>query len=340
MIDNFKQCVENAEKILITSHTSPDPDAAASLLLLGTALQINFPNKKIEVALEDEPQGLNFLTGYEHIKFQPLAPTVLEFTPNLFIMVDAMSVSRCTRKGEEAIKKYLKQSGAKTVIIDHHQKTNIETANVALVTESVAAVQDIYELLFDQLNLKKPRGYAQTTMTGLYSDSGGFAYADPHHEKTLKLASDLISAGANIEQIKNQLYQYSEDQMRVIGELAVNITHEDDYTYTFISDEFAEKWQELDKPIDALHMACKQFINEYIRNVGGRQWGFLVYSDPLEGENFYSVSLRSVANAKNVAEIAAKLEGGGHKPAAGGKVHAKNVQEALEKVRAAIAQSA
>jgi nanoRNase/pAp phosphatase (c-di-AMP/oligoRNAs hydrolase) len=51
----------------------------------------------------------------------------------------------------------------------------------------------------------------------------------------------------------------------------------------------------------------------------------------------YSVSLRSVGGVEDVSAIARRLDdGGGHKPAAGGRVKANSVQEAISKVKEAI----
>lgn len=339
MNDKFKKIIDDADRILITSHVSPDPDAIASILLLGTTLQLNFPDKKVQMASEEEPKGLNFLNGYNQVKFMPVAETVGEFKPDLFIMVDANNFERCSRKGGQKIKDYVTKNSVKTAIIDHHQPDDKDETDYYLNSSAPSSVQEVYALCFEKLKLKKPEGYAQTTMLGLYSDTGGFIYSNPGYQQTFELVSELVAAGADIEATKNRLNQYSEDQMRVIGELAVNTTHENDFTYAFISDEFAEKWQEYDKPIAALHMACKQFIDSYIRNIDGRAWGFLVYPDPLEGKDYYSVSLRSAGEAMDVSEIARKLNGGGHKPAAGAKVQANNVEEAVNKVKEAINQN-
>jgi len=80
-IDKFMQLVESSQRILITSHISPDPDAISSVLLLGTTLGQNYPNKQIGMALEEEPQGLDFLSGYKDIKFGLLAEKVSGFKP-------------------------------------------------------------------------------------------------------------------------------------------------------------------------------------------------------------------------------------------------------------------
>ncbi|MGA3150179.1 MAG: DHH family phosphoesterase [Candidatus Saccharimonadales bacterium] len=336
MIDKFKQYIDTAERILITSHISPDPDATASVLLLGTTLQLNFPDKKIRMVLEEKPEGLDFLNGYDQLIFSNITQNIEQFKPDLIILVDANSFERCSRHDGQQAREYALKNRVKTAIIDHHEPDGKDKVDCYLNSGNPATVQEVYELCFNEMNLKKPQGYAVTTMLGLYADTGGFTYDNPRYAQTFKLAAELIAAGAVIEEIKNHLNQYSGDQMKVISELANNVTGEAGYSYSFINDEFVENWQRSGKPLASLHMATKPFLDEYIRNIDGRKWGFLVYLDLLDGEHTYSVSLRSLGGVKDVSKIATKFSGGGHRPAAGGKVQANNVEEAIEKVKAAI----
>src|SRR3990167_6708659 len=72
-VEEFKQLLVSSKKILVTSHISPDPDAVCSTLLLGTALKTNYPDKNTEMVLEEHPaKALDFLDGYQQIKFQLL----------------------------------------------------------------------------------------------------------------------------------------------------------------------------------------------------------------------------------------------------------------------------
>src|SRR5437868_1046243 len=96
-VNKFKNLIEESSRILITSHTSPDPDALASLLLMGTTMMLNFPDKKVVMVLEEQPSGLDFLNNYQQIKFAPLNEQVNHFTPDLFIIVDANSYRRVSR---------------------------------------------------------------------------------------------------------------------------------------------------------------------------------------------------------------------------------------------------
>lgn len=339
MHEQLAQLIQSAKKILITSHTAPDPDAVCSALLMGATLTKNYPDKSVVVNLEEKPsRSLDFLPGYEILKFGSLLQQVQEYSPDLLIIVDANRYDRCTRLDGNALNKYVSEHKdvLKTIIIDHHEPDDKDQADLYINQGNPAATQDVYELCFDQLGLEKPDGYEVIAMLGIIADTARFKYTNPRHRETFKVVSELLDAGASIEQLENKLNQYTEDQMKALAELAANLTSASDYSYAFISDDFAKNWQEQGKAIEDFKVGCEIFTNDFIRNVDSRAWGFVIYQDLSAGQEVYGVSLRSVGPAKDVAAIALKLGGGGHKAAAGAKIKAGSVQEALELVKNAI----
>jgi len=336
MIEKFRNLIEQAEKILVITHVGPDPDAFTSLLLMGTTLKKNYPNKQIMMSSEEQTGDLSPLTGYQDIKQQRLEEAIDNFSPQLIIMVDSMNFKRCTRKDAGVISHKVKQQGINLVIIDHHERTDVEDNAVYINNDGPAAVQEVYETLFMDMGLQKPEGYAQTTMLGLYSDSGGFINNNPRFNDTMDLAKELTAAGANLELVNNLLSRHSFDEMSAIGELANNLGFQDDYNYSFISDEFTKRWEDDGKDFEELKLGVSAFVNLYIRNIGERRWGFVIYKDLAAGDGIYGVSFRSISGTKNVALIANSLGGGGHIPAAGAKIQASSVKDALEQVQKAI----
>jgi phosphoesterase RecJ-like protein len=333
-ISKLKELLDKSNRILITSHISPDPDSVSSMLLLGTTLELNYPDKQINMVSEELPEDLEFMAGYEKLRKQPLAEAVQ--ATDLVFIVDAMHFGRCTRTNAEEVSKYVKERAIPVVVLDHHEPVGVEE-NVLYFNQGYpAAVQEVYEVLYHELDLRRPEGYAETTMTGLYSDTGGFAYLNDSYKDTLTLIGELLDTGVKIELIRNKLNQYTEDQMKVVGELAQNLTNESGYSYSYISDEFVNKWLESGKEGRSLNVGSKIFLNNFIRNIAGRPWGFVTFRDPLLEDSYFSVSLRSVGGKPDVSQIAGKLNGGGHKAASGGKVQASSVDEAITKIKEAI----
>jgi len=196
---------------------------------------------------------------------------------------------------------------------------------------------DVYEICFKNLSLEQSPDAAMTAMTGFYADTGGFIYVKAGGQKKMfAFAEELVSNGADIEYIKNKLESYTEADMSVLSELAANVKAGENYTYSYLSDEFIQHWQERGNSNLQLQRPTNNFLNAYIRNISGRKWGFIVYKNLAQGENMYSASFRSQGGKPDVSLFAVKLGGGGHKPAAGAKFEAELIDEAIQKVKNAI----
>lgn len=338
-ITKFKQLIDASSKVIITSHISPDPDALASVLLLGTTLKLNFADKQIQMVLEEKPASdLSFLEGYDQVQFKQLLQSVDNFKPNLLIMVDAMNLERCCRNDGQAVREALKTMGTKTAIIDHHEKVDADQADFYYNQDSPACAEDIYDLAFKQLGFNKPHGYAQTTLLGIITDTARFKYNNPQYKATFGIVSELLDSGASIEELENRIQRYNHQQMTVFANLAKNITDSGKgYTYTFIDDDFDLPGQTQEMKISSFKAACEIFTSQFLRNFENNNWGFVVYPDLMAGPGMYAVSLRAVSGGKDVAAIARQLGGGGHKQAAGAKnIQADSVTEAIQKVKQVI----
>lgn len=327
----LSELIKSAGKVLITSHISPDPDAVSSTLLTGTTLIENFPDKKISMILEEEPdKDLSFLKGYEHIDFMPLNQAFSQINPDLVVILDANSLNRCARQ------QITLHPSSKLAIIDHHEENGSDKSDAYINNQDPATAQEVYDILFTQMQLKKPDGYAQTAMLGIVSDTNRFKYANPNHRRTFSFVSDLLDAGANIEELENRLERYTSDQMKILSNLAANVKTERSYSYSYIDDQLARDIYERTGSMNDITVARSLFTNQFIRNIGDSFWGFIVSTDLISGQNVYSVSFRSMNDTKDVSAIASKLGGGGHKASAGARFEAQNVNEAIQKVKKSV----
>ena len=320
--------LNGSKRILITSHISPDGDSVSSSLLLNDILKLNFPDKKIVVSMEEEPFGLKFLKNYEQIQYRPLSEAINAFQPDLMFILDANALHRVTRMPEMLQGKL---NNVKLVVIDHHEGTHIPDAQLSINNSSPAVTLDIYQIFLEQLSLGKPEGYAQTALTGIYTDTGGFVHQNFNFKLVFEVVPKLIKDGADIEKVANRLNTISQKGLKVLIELLSNTKFHDNYTYSFISDKTA-----IEQNYEAMVQAAEAFRTNFLRNIEGRPWGFIVYKDVMAPPGTYSVSLRSLNGEKDVSKIASGLGGGGHKPAAGAKIEVGSVQQAIDLVKQAI----
>lgn len=337
MTDKLRELINDAQRILITSHISPDPDAFSSLLLFGTTLLTNFPDKKVAMVMEEAPIDLEFLYGYEQVEFLPLIEALNKHRPDTFVLLDGNNYERCSRHNGAAVRQYIADNKVKTVTIDHHEQAGKDEVDIFINRNSPATAQTVYEVLLKEMELKKPEQAPLTAMVGFYADTGGFVYLkDGQQEQTFDFAKELLMQGVDLEEIKNKLLQFTTDDMKTLAELMANVACDGDYTYSFIRDEYISEWLKSGKTQAQLQRATGIFLDEFIRNIDGRKWGFIVYKNTLQGDDIYSVSLRAVSGVRDVSLVANILGGGGHKPAAGAKVEAKSANHAITKVRQAI----
>jgi len=343
MEKQFLDFLDKSQKILVTSHISPDPDAVCSTLLLGETLAHNFPDKEVKMVLEEKPaRRLDFLDGYQGIEFQPIFGVFKGFEPDLFVLLDAPNYERCSRNDGDLLRRLIDDQKTSTTIIDHHEEYDRDEVDVYINNRRPATAQEVYELVFEKLELKKPDGYAPTTLLGIISDTARHKFDNPVHRETYRIVSDLLDAGASIEELETKMDRYDSYQLEVLNNLIGHTTDSGQgYTYSYIDDDFTENWLKDGKPVDSFKLGFEEFTNNYLRNFKQNLWGFAVYKEMVAGaDGLYGVSFRSVSGAQDVSKIAYRLGGGGHKPAAGAKVEAASVEEAVELTKKAIADIA
>jgi bifunctional oligoribonuclease and PAP phosphatase NrnA len=337
MDEKLLSLIKSSKSILITSHISPDPDAVCSTLLFRQTLEANFPDKKVSAVLEEKPnRDVSFLNGYSSLRFDPLAQAVNELKPDLFIILDANKYDRVTRQEAPQIAEFIASNGVKTAVIDHHEPHDLDKVDVYINNHYPATCQEVYDLCFKHWGLKKPEGYAQTTLLGIITDTFRFKYKNPKHRETFAVVSELLDAGADIEVLDNRLEHYDINELKAFAELANNFAEGEGYNYTFVSDDFIDVWRS-QKNHDDFKSAVELFANQFLRSTGTNRWGFIVNQEIEDGKQ-YHVSFRSLGDTRDVSQVASLLGGGGHKPAAGAKFKADSLDEALDKVKQAIQQ--
>lgn len=329
--------IEDSRRILITSHISPDPDAVCSVLLLGRTLLENFKDKAVVMVLEDAPlSDLGFLRQYDLVKFEPIQKTIQAEAPDLLIVVDANNYDRISRNSGANIRSAIAQKHIKTAVIDHHELAGSDEVDLMINNKRPATAEEIYALCFEQLKLRRPKDYAETALLGIISDTQRHRFDHPGYRETYRIVADLLDAGASIEKLESKLEHFNKSQLEAVSQLAANMTNSGGgYSYSFISDEFLSSWLARNRSAADLKKSVEFFVNKFIRNFEGNNWGFVVYPDIVSGPDCWAVSLRSVSGAKDVAAVARRLGGGGHVPAAGAKIKASGLKEALAKAQQA-----
>lgn len=185
--------VQQANKILVITHVGPDGDALGSLTAVGVALRQMGIHATL---LCDNPVA-------ERFSYLPLADQVRppsDSRPSDYDLLIAVDCGDETRMGQSFAT--LPTTIPTVINIDHHV-TNTYFGDIQLVVpEAVSATEILYDL-FCNIGLTITTDLAMCLLTGVVTDTLGFRTVGVR-AKTLRIASELVEAGADLPLITMQ----------------------------------------------------------------------------------------------------------------------------------------
>ncbi len=287
--------VQQANKILVISHVGPDGDALGSLTAVGVALRQM--GKDATLMCDDRvPERFSYL---------PLADQVQPPNENRCTQYDLLIAVDCgdeTRMGQSYAS--LPDAVPTVINIDHHV-TNTYFGDIQhVVPDAVSATEILYDL-FKHNGLQITADLAMCLLTGVVTDTLGFRTVGVT-AKTLRIASELVEAGADLPLITMQglsIKPFSTAQLWQIG--LNNMRLEDGLIWTKIDNAQREK-------IGYQNSSTGGLVN-FLGNVN-RAAISAVLLEMADG----TVRVGFRCNPPySVSELALNLGGGGHPLAAG-----------------------
>jgi len=294
------QALLEADSVVIASHEGPEPDAIGSSLALGLALEAL--RKRVFIYNKDGLESAKFLPGYEKLKtYLP------DFIPDIFCVVDCATLDRI---GEEA-----KAFAIRTTIvnIDHHSKgENFGTFNYVDPSAPACGVL-IYEVI-KELKVKITPEIATNIYAAIAKDTMGFILPTVN-SASLRVAAELVEAGADLLAVMKTLKYATLRKYKLLSFFLSRIEFEDHISTSYLLLEDFEKSGAKDEDAD-------EFI-DMIRGIDGVLAAIFVRE---KQPGLFKVSMRSQGDI-DVADIARKYGGGGHKNAAGFNFRIKDFPE-------------
>ncbi len=306
-MNEIVRVIEESSSILLATHTFPDGDALGSQLGLGHILQ----DMGKQVILYSEEQ-ISYL-----YKFLPRCTELFD-TPPCDSEIDCAIALDCGdrfRLGSEAdnllkIKPFM--------VIDHHAGHK-NFGDLRWVESGRSSTGEMIYELARKLGAEISYEAAYCLYTAIVADTGSFKYASTTAE-TFRIAGELVNIGVKPEEVAGKLFDnYTESRLQLLQ--AVLSTLE---LYSIGRLAIISATKKMFEITGAELADTENFIN-YPRSLASVQAVALVK----ETEDGISVSMRSKGDC-DVAEVARKFNGGGHRNAAGCKF--KN-GETLKKVR-------
>ncbi|MGH8945815.1 MAG: DHH family phosphoesterase [Acidimicrobiia bacterium] len=288
--------IREADTVALACHVGPDGDALGSMLALGIAAR----NEGKEVVASfgspfSVPGNLSFLPTELVIP-----PGEFPAQPKLMVVFDAGSAERLAELGANASK------AEKLIVIDHHA-THEDFGHVSVVDPSAAATGELVHDLLLELGWAVTPEIAQCLLTALVTDTGRFLYSSTS-PRTLRLAADLVVAGAVPAEIGRHVYEEAPfGYLKAAGAALsrAQLDRERRVVSTTITEAdlemFGIDWGDIDNLIDTLRLAQEADVTVLAK---------------VHADGRVKVSLRSRGDT-DVGALAAEMGGGGHRLAAG-----------------------
>jgi len=296
-LSEIVKIIRAARRVVLVTHTFPDGDALGSQLGLGHILQ----DMGKEVILYGE-EPISYL--YE---FLPCCARMVKEPPRLEVVDCAISLDCGDRfrlgKGEEQLLKI-----KPFIAIDHHAGHQ-DFGDLRWVVEGRASTGDMVYDLSQLLGAEVSYEAAYCLYTAIVSDTGSFKYASTTAD-TFRIAGALLAKGVKPAEVSGKLFDnFTESRLQLLQVVLSTLEIYGDGRLAIIS--ATKKMFDL---TGADKADTETFIN-YPRSLAKVRVAALIK----EIDGAIGVSMRSKGDDCDVAVVARKFNGGGHRNAAGCK---------------------
>jgi phosphoesterase RecJ-like protein len=299
-LDAVAEAIRSHDRFLVTTHENPDGDALGSTLAMKLALEQLGKDAFLYLA-----GSIPLPSEYDFMDLDALSRTPPEDAAERVLL--ALDCANARRLGpDEAVV----ENAPLVVDIDHHHD-NSRFGQVNLIVPEASSTGEILYDLFRELGVELTPEIAEALYIALVTDTGRFQYTNTT-PKALRMAAELVEAGANVHQVFQDVYENvafaklkllarALESARVYegGRVIVADLERGDFAAAGAEEPFAEG------------------IIDFLRAVEGAEIVALIREPPTQNGPTRRVSLRTRGEGIDVSAIARKSGGGGHPQAAG-----------------------
>ena len=293
IIGAIKERLDQANKIMITSHIRPDGDAIGSLLGLGLALMNS--GKTVRMVLADGvPSSFKHLEGSKLIVKEP------GNDHDTFITVDCADYKR--------VGKAFENIGIPDINIDHH-KTNEKFGTLNLIEPEEVATAAILANHLPAWGLQVTKPVADALLTGIITDTLGFRTSNTN-PSALRLCAMLMEAGSNMPDLyMRSLVHKSFHAARYWGAGLSRLEQENGIVWgTLTLEDRKRTGYSGNDDADLINL---------ISSINGNKVGMIFVE---QSDHHVKISWRALEEGIDVSPIAKRFGGGGHAAAAGADI--------------------
>jgi phosphoesterase RecJ-like protein len=279
------------DDFLICTHINADADAIGSSVALSLALE-SMGKSTVLYFKGGVPELYGFLPGTERVRGD-LASS--DARGRNLLLLDCNAPHRAALEG---------LAFGRSAVIDHHE-TASDFGDIRWVDPSVpAAGLMVFQILKD-MGVRITRDIAVNLYAAIAMDTGAFRFSNTNAE-ALRAAAELVDAGAEPGQISDSLYnKWNRNRFRllcmnlgsieIVGSVSFSTVSGDMFKETLTTAEDTENF--VNFPLLMEDISVSACFRELERN----KW---------------KISLRSKGDI-DVARVAERFQGGGHKNASG-----------------------
>src|ERR687884_1604233 len=293
------EALRSHDRFLVTTHENPDGDALGSLL--AAHLGLAQLGKDAVMALHGDAP----LPGeYAFMELDELRRDWPEDAETRVLL--ALDRANETRIADPS---NLRRAPLVVNVDHHHDNTRFGTVN--LVVPEASSTGEVLRDIFRELGVRLTPEIAEALYIALVTDTGRFQYTNTT-PKALRLAAELVEAGADVHRIFQGVYEsvqfaklkllaraLERAQIYEGGRIVVSYLLRTDFVDVGAAEPYSEG------------------IIDYLRAVEGAELAVLIREPPREDGPTRRVSLRASIDELDVSAIARKSGGGGHRQAAG-----------------------
>src|SRR6478752_4634649 len=308
--------IRDHDRFVITTHENPDGDALGSLL--ASKLALEQLGKDTVMVLHGDAPLPNEYAFMQLADLQRRWPD--DVSERVLLAVDCANESRIA--DPEVLGRV-----PLSIDVDHHHD-NTRFGRINLIVADASSTGEVLRDVFRELNVELTPDIAEALYIALVTDTGRFQYTNTT-PKALRLAAELVEAGADVHKIFQGVYETVEfAKLKLIaraleraqvydgGRIVISYLLRSDFHELGVGEEYAEG------------------IIDYLRAVEGAEIAATIREPPEPPEAQRRVSLRASSDEIDVSAIARQRGGGGHRQAAGFSSH-EPLDEIVEFIRTA-----
>jgi bifunctional oligoribonuclease and PAP phosphatase NrnA len=287
------------DRFVLTTHENPDGDALGSLLAAKLAFD-QLGKDSVMVLHGDSPLPQEYA-------FMPLDDLQRRWPDDVSERV--LVALDCANESRIADPEVLGRVPL-SIDIDHHHD-NTRFGQINLIVPDASSTGEVLRDLLRELGLELTPDIAEALYIALVTDTGRFQYTNTT-PKALRLAAELVEAGADVHRIFQGVYEsvqfaklkllaraLERAQVYEGGRIVVSYLLRTDFAEVGAAEPYSEG------------------IIDCLRAVEGADMAVLIREPPRQDGPARRVSLRASVDELDVSAIARKSGGGGHRQAAG-----------------------